>query len=90
VRDDPRIKIGDGIIIYYAGHGGETDSPPGWEAEGGKTQYILPHDIKTKDENDIVIQGIPDRTLASLINQIAKAKGDNIVSASEYIELSIN
>lgn len=80
LQNDPRIRQGDPIVIFYAGHGGETTAPPGWESEGNKTQYILPCDIKTKDNSGSDIHGIPDRTLASLLNGLAKAKGDNIVS----------
>lgn len=80
LQNDPRIREGDAIIIFYAGHGGETTAPPGWESEGSKIQYILPCDIKTKDNNGSDIHGIPDRTLASLLKELSIAKGDNIVS----------
>ena len=80
LQNDSRIREGDAIVIFYAGHGGETKAPSGWESEGNKTQYICPCDIKTKDKNGNDIHGIPDRTLASLLNKLAKAKGDNIVS----------
>jgi len=80
LQNDPRIEKGDAIVIFYAGHGGETTAPPDWESEGKKTQYILPCDIKTKDNDGKDIHGIPDRTLASLLNKLAEVKGDNIVS----------
>lgn len=77
---DARIRMGDAIIIFYAGHGGETKAPPGWDTETGKIQYILPCDIKTKDKDGSEIRGIPDRTLAIFLNTLAEVKGDNIVS----------
>ena len=79
IRDDSRIRNGDAIVIFYAGHGNDTKAPDGWESEGDKTQYITPHDIRTTGDDGKEIFGIPDRTIAALINDIAKAKGDNIV-----------
>lgn len=76
--NDTRIKEGDPIFIYYAGHGGEAMAPPGWEAEGHKIQLIIPHDTHMESKGKIVA-GIPDRTIAALLNKLSKIKGDNIV-----------
>ncbi|KAF8972429.1 caspase domain-containing protein [Flammula alnicola] len=78
-QDDTRIRTGDAIVIFYAGHGGEAEAPPGWESEYNKTQYLLPHDFETKDQDGQDVYGIPDRTLASILNRLARAKGDNIL-----------
>jgi hypothetical protein len=70
----------DPIVIFFAGHGGDAPSPPGWEAggPGSRTQFLIAHDSST--EKNARIYGIPDRTVAALLNSIAERKGDNIVS----------
>ncbi|KIJ30437.1 hypothetical protein M422DRAFT_53765 [Sphaerobolus stellatus SS14] len=52
-----KMKIGDPILIFYAGHDGEADS-----SRGGKQPVC----------------GIPDRTIAALLDALATKKGDNI------------
>lgn len=76
------IQVGDPILIFYAGHGAETDPPKGWKSGGGshpKIQMLCPYDFVPSTNNSDDAQGIPDLTLATLLNQLAKAKGDNIV-----------
>lgn len=83
LRDDKRIRNGDPILIYYAGHGGELPAPRAWDISG-KIQCLLPYDYKhtNSDHNEPTnIYPIPDRTIGSLIEDIAKKKGNNIVSA---------
>ncbi|QRV92056.1 ICE-like protease (caspase) p20 domain protein [Ceratobasidium sp. AG-Ba] len=75
---DKRIKRGDAILIFYAGHGCETEAPPGWETDNHKIQGLVPFDVKTQDKNGQVIELLPDRTVASLLDDIADKKGDNI------------
>jgi hypothetical protein len=74
---DPRIHFGDAILIYYAGHGGESDGPPNWETGGSKVQMLIPHDFGTT-VNGEDIYGIPDRTIGAMLDRIAREKGDNI------------
>ena len=76
LRMDARIKKGDPILIFYAGHGTEIEAPQGWEAGGQKIQTIIPHDFS---EDAPVVHSIPDRTLSALIDMLAAEKGDNIV-----------
>lgn len=80
LKNDVRIKKGDPIFIFYAGHGGEAEAPAGWEAggKGAKIQMLMPQNFS--DEPGKEVPGIPDYTVAALLNQIAKEKGDNIVS----------
>lgn len=78
LRNDSRIQNGDPILIYFAGHGGECDAPIDWEAGGSKIQMLVPYDFGTKI-NNCNIPGIPDRTVAALLDRLAKEKGDNIV-----------
>ncbi|CCM00515.1 uncharacterized protein FIBRA_02549 [Fibroporia radiculosa] len=77
IRNDARIKSGDPILIYFAGHGSELPPPPGWEADGlgSKIQFIVPQDYSPRVNE---VQGIPDRTVGALIEEIAREKGDNI------------
>jgi hypothetical protein len=82
LQTDERIKFGDPILIYFAGHGGEANPPVGWEAGGGNSniQMVIPHDYEPNaDSGSKVHGGIPDYFIGVLINRLAKAKGDNIV-----------
>lgn len=80
IQADDRIKKGDPILIFFAGHGGETDAPPGWPTgdPDKKIQMIIPQDYST--DKSAPVHGIPDRSLAALLNGIANRHGDNIVS----------
>ncbi|KAI0313035.1 hypothetical protein OF83DRAFT_1176058 [Amylostereum chailletii] len=73
-----KIKDGDPILIYYAGHGGEAKPPAGWTSGGGKIQMILPHDFIPHTNTDESSQGILDVTLSALLTRLAGVKGDNI------------
>ncbi|EIM84388.1 uncharacterized protein STEHIDRAFT_36991, partial [Stereum hirsutum FP-91666 SS1] len=66
-RDDP-------ILIFYAGHGAQT------ELLGGETiEMICPYDFRADgDSKDASAQGIPDFTLGHLLNRISMAKGNNV------------
>ncbi|CCM05961.1 uncharacterized protein FIBRA_08200 [Fibroporia radiculosa] len=75
--DDERIKKGDPILIYYAGHGSKSSAPSGWEARGGEIQLLVPYDQSSLDAGGKV-HGIPDRTLGALLTRLAGEKGDNI------------
>jgi hypothetical protein len=66
LRDNSKINRQDPILIYYAGHGGE----------------ILFDDMEALIPVDYVAEKIfpiPDRTVAALINGIARKHGNNIV-----------
>ncbi|KAF9240014.1 caspase domain-containing protein [Melanogaster broomeanus] len=78
LQNDSRVKRGDPILIFYAGHGGELPPSAGWEAGGvgSKIQYIVPHDYNETVGEEVY--GIPDRTIAALIEGIAQKKGNNI------------
>ncbi|TDL13183.1 hypothetical protein BD410DRAFT_903347, partial [Rickenella mellea] len=74
------IQREDAIVIFYSGHGANTEMPADWIEAGwvsGEThiEMLCPSDIGTGNP---VVLGIPDRTIASLLNIISKAKGDNI------------
>lgn len=79
LQNDGRIKNGDPIVIFYAGHGGELPAPPSWIwwSPDSKIQALLPQDYKASK-----IEPIPDRAIGALVEGIAKVKGDNIVRAT--------
>jgi hypothetical protein len=71
-------KEGDPILIYYAGHGVTGDAPEDWEVSGDrKIELLAPHDIDYKDK--FLVNAIPDLTIGMLLEDLAKAKGNNIV-----------
>ena len=78
LQNDERIKKGNPVVIFYSGHGGELPAPAAWTwwAAETKIQCLLPQDYEKSQ-----IDPIPDRTVGSLIESIAKVKGDNIVRA---------
>lgn len=78
------VEKGDPILIYYGGHGVEADPPAGWPSGGprSKIQMLAPYDFFPSTTKSLRGQGIPDFSLSILLSQIAKTKGDNIVSSS--------
>jgi Caspase domain len=89
LRDDVRIvKAEDpAIIIYFAGHGARVNKPEewkDWESNSGQIEMLAPTDIKTVKSADSgeekVADGIPDRTISALLNDLSGVKGDNVVS----------
>ncbi|QRV91999.1 ICE-like protease (caspase) p20 domain protein [Ceratobasidium sp. AG-Ba] len=78
LANDERIERDDPILIYFAGHGCEADAPPGWETDGSQIQGLVPCDVATLDDRGRLVEIIPDCTVASLIEDIAESKGDNI------------
>ena len=81
---DDRIKEGDPIFIFYAGHGGQKKPHPDWNEPNPKIEVIVPYDC-TDDSDSLTpapgfVPSIPDITTAALIDKIADKKGNNIVS----------
>lgn len=89
LQEDERIENKDPIVIYYAGHGSTLPAPKDWEAGGTHIQALVPQDVNVVDASDNLIVAIPDRTIAILLNNLAYAKGNNIVSVSTYTTLYI-
>ncbi|KAG8837877.1 hypothetical protein FRC18_007460 [Serendipita sp. 400] len=73
-KDDSRIQNGDPILIFYAGHGGTGKHPTG----STEIQILLSYDTSCEDNKGRKICGVPDRTMGVLLDELAKAKGDNI------------
>ncbi|KAJ1301206.1 hypothetical protein OPQ81_003616 [Rhizoctonia solani] len=82
LRDDPRIAIGDPILIYYAGHGGSHRKrrvPVGGGTIVNEVQVIFPYDYGVHNTSTgEIVNCIPDYTIAKMLNELAAAKGDNI------------
>ena len=81
LRSDVNIRYGDAIVIYYAGHGAtappQTFSPSNTRiGEGAMIQMILPSDFSSGP----LVYGILDRTIGTILENVASTKGDNIVS----------
>ena len=74
-----KIKEGDPILIYFAGHGGSAATPDGWVGSTGTIELLIPHDHSSSLEDTNPKHGIPDRTLGALLSDLASKKGDNIV-----------
>jgi hypothetical protein len=69
------------LLIYYAGYISRSRSPLGWRASDGMIELLIPHDFMN---NDLIIHGIPDRTIAVLLNKLAKKTGNRIVRHFPY------
>ena len=76
------IKVGDPILIYYAGHG-LRDAPKarGWEVGiiASELRPMVPYDQPFQMEDGNPKHRIPDRTLEALLSHLANKKGNNIV-----------
>lgn len=82
--ENPRIQSGDAILFHFSGHGSYLKAPANWAVVEAKTgddnfdnmvEVILPHD---EGVGSPPACGIPDRTLAALIDQAAARHGSNI------------
>ena len=71
--NNQEIQQNDPIVFYFAGHG-SYEIPQKIDFAGHKMETICPYDDRAG------VRGIPDRTFASLMRQLATLKGNNIVS----------
>jgi hypothetical protein len=78
LKENPLINPGDSIVIFYAGHGDAGTVPDGWDDSATEIQLLVPYDGDT-EENGVPTYSIPDRSICALLEDIAQAKGDNIV-----------
>ncbi|KAJ6553745.1 caspase domain-containing protein [Mycena vulgaris] len=74
--ENTNVNPGDTILFYFAGHGSRVTAPVGWESNDGLIETICPHD--QRDEAAQGAPGIPDVTIAALLRELARNKGDNI------------
>jgi len=73
LRDNPRIKRDDAIVIYYAGHGGIIDG----KETRTQIQTLIPVDYDPNAKPPV--PPIPDRTFAAILDGLANKHGNNIV-----------
>ncbi|KAK0484890.1 caspase domain-containing protein [Armillaria novae-zelandiae] len=80
-RNPNIVKDMAAVIIYYAGHGAVAQKPvewKDWETPDDTIEMLCPFDIGSQDDNDMVVDGIPDRTISQLLLDLSTAKGNNI------------
>jgi hypothetical protein len=76
---DTDTKEGDPILIFYAGHGVTGDAPEDWPAFGDrKIELLAPYDMDYNADKSVV-NAIPDHKIGMLLEDLANAKGNNIV-----------
>ncbi|KAJ7151393.1 hypothetical protein C8R43DRAFT_487671 [Mycena crocata] len=71
-----KIQRGDAIVVYFAGHGSTIPAPDGWFHQGsvaGTAEVLCSYDFAQRGT-----VGISDRALQSMLEELSKAKGDNI------------
>ena len=82
---DDRIKEGDLIWIFFAGHGSSAKTPKGWQVGSTrKIELLVPYDYSSL-KNGNPKHGIPDRTIGALLSQLAMKKGNNIVRLTYFL-----
>ena len=90
-KNNGEIRKGDPIVIYFAGHGGQSPYLD-WKATHPTSmiESICPVDIhKFPDDKgrEPEVKGIPDFTLRALLNELSREKGNNIVSGKIFTVL---
>ncbi|KAJ6505179.1 hypothetical protein C8R45DRAFT_1181219 [Mycena sanguinolenta] len=75
--DNTDVNTGDTFIFYFAGHGSRVKAPVGWSTRDGEIETICPHDELTLVEG-IMVPGIPDLTIASLLHELTRKRGGNV------------
>ena len=81
LAENDKIKKDDSIFIYYAGHGAQALPPKRLAGVPGCPEYVellIPYDY-INNSTDYRRMGIPDYTLAALLDKISKEKGNKIV-----------
>ncbi|KAJ7028677.1 hypothetical protein C8F04DRAFT_963695, partial [Mycena alexandri] len=71
-----KIRSGDAILVYFAGHGSTVPAPNGWFHKGsvaGTAEVLCSYDFGQRG-----VVGISDRSLQAMLEELSKAKGDNI------------
>ncbi|KAJ3517701.1 hypothetical protein NLJ89_g335 [Agrocybe chaxingu] len=74
------LKDKAAIVIFYAGHGARTRKPKEWiewKTSNDEIELLCPSDIGTIEDGSVV-EGIYDRTISALLNQLSEAMGSNI------------
>ncbi|KAJ6553746.1 hypothetical protein DFH09DRAFT_924716 [Mycena vulgaris] len=76
------VNTGDTLIFYFAGHGCWVKAPVGWSTRDGEIETICPYDELTLVDGTQcdMVPGIPDLTIASLLHELTRKRGGNVVS----------
>ncbi|KAK0205944.1 peptidase C14, caspase domain-containing protein, partial [Desarmillaria ectypa] len=76
---DPKIEMGDNIIIYFLGHG-SCYSPSDFDhtAEIGSIEALCPMDREDLDADGAPIADISDREINSILKEVSRNKGNHI------------
>jgi hypothetical protein len=91
---EEQIKPGSPILIYFAGHGATSEKkafykPTDQTACGHpKFEVLVPSDISLASESNPsipVVTGIADYEIRSMLNDVANAKGNNIVTSKNQL-----
>jgi hypothetical protein len=85
--ENTNINPGDIMIFYFAGHGSRVTAPVGWQSNDGLIETICPYDQRALVDG--VVQGapgIPDVTIAALLRELVRSRGNNIVSIMPGIQ----
>ncbi|KAK0469385.1 caspase domain-containing protein [Desarmillaria tabescens] len=88
LEENTEIIQGDAaIIIYYAGHGAMALKPVEWKdwyTPDNTIELLCPFDMMSPEsdshegEDKVKVEGIPDRTISSLLLDLSTARGNNI------------
>jgi hypothetical protein len=79
--ENPNINPGDTIVFYFAGHGSRVAAPLGWQSNDGLIETICPYDQRALVNGvEQGVPGIPDVSIAALLRELARRRGNNIVS----------
>jgi hypothetical protein len=82
---NPAVQDGDAIIIYWAGHGSRIPAPMDWfgedihAARSHNVEVLCTYDYeKMRADGMGRIAGISDRSMQTMLDDLAAVKGDNI------------
>ncbi|KAG9081666.1 hypothetical protein FRC06_005460, partial [Ceratobasidium sp. 370] len=75
---DERIKRGDAILIFYAGHGCEAWISDGRRRTDSTVQGLVPYDVGGLDHLGNFVEILPDLAIVLLLRALASQKGNNI------------
>jgi hypothetical protein len=73
--DNHAITKDDAMLFYFAGHGSQATAPEGWTTDDGKVETLCPYDKTYGEHEQPTVFGILDRTIWSLLHELANIKG---------------
>ncbi|KAK0224517.1 hypothetical protein EDD85DRAFT_859550 [Armillaria nabsnona] len=86
--DNPQIKVGDNIIIYFSAHGsgyspndyhfGDAEDSHSLDGVDDSIEAICPIDRDAIDSSGLRVPDISDREINSIFQQISRSKGHRI------------